>query len=104
MIQGASTLDALLSNELATKTIVSQVLEIYSRIRQPLATEVARRPCLNGEHFSTRTPSEPADHDLSSTARLRGIAKQIQDNFEFSETEASDLQRAMTLLWAELGK
>ena len=100
MIQGASTLDALLSNELATKTTVSQVLEIYSRIRQPLATEVARRPCLNGEHFSTRTPSEPADHDLSS-ARLRG---QIQDNFEFSETEASDLQRAMTLLWAELGK
>jgi hypothetical protein len=105
MIQDASTLAALLSNELATKNTVSQVLEIYSRIRQPFSTEVARRARLNGEHFSLRTLAEPEDHELSSTARLQEIVKQIQENFEFSETEASvDLQQTMTLLRAELGK
>lgn len=44
-------LAALLSNELTTKTTVPQVLEIYSRVRQPLATEVARRSRLNGSTF-----------------------------------------------------
>jgi salicylate hydroxylase len=102
-IEDASILASLLSNELATKTTVPQVLEIYSRVRQPLATEAARRSRLNGEHFSLRSPAGPDHHELSSTARLEGIAKQIQDNFEWvSETEASvDLQRAMTLLRAE---
>ena len=104
MIQDASTLAALLSNELSTKTTVSQVLEIYSRIRQPIATEVARRAHLNGEHFSLRTLTESEDHDLSA-ARSQGIVKQIQDNFEFCETEPSvDLQQAMALLGAELRK
>jgi salicylate hydroxylase len=105
-IEDASVLAALLSNELATKTTVPQVLEIYSRIRQPLATEVVRRARLNGEHFSLRTLTEPEHYDLSSTARLQGIVEQIQDNFEWvSETAASvDLQRAMSLLQAELGK
>ena len=81
-----------------------QVLETYSRVRQPLSTEVARRARLNGEHFSLRTLAEPEDLDVSSTARLQGIVKQIQDNFEWvSETEASvDLQRAMSLLQDEI--
>ena len=94
----------MLSNELATKTTVPQVLEIYSHVRQPLATEAARRSRLNGEHFSLRTLAGPDHHQFSSTARLEGIAKQIQDNFEWvSETEASvDLQRAMSLLRAEI--
>jgi hypothetical protein len=83
---------------------VSQVLEIYSRVRQPLATEVARRARLNGELFSLRTLTEPQDHDLSSTAHLQGIVKKIQDNFEWvSETEASvDMQRAVSMLQAEI--
>jgi hypothetical protein len=95
-------LASLLSNELATKTTVPHVLEIYSRIRQPLAVEVARRSRLNGEHFSLRSLIGP---DLSSSVGLQGIAKQIQDNTEWvSETDASvDLQRAMGLLRAELG-
>jgi hypothetical protein len=97
-------LSSLLSNELATKTTVAHVLEIYSRVRRPLATEVARRSRLNGEHFSLRTLAGPAHHYLSSSARLQGIAKQIQDNFEWvSETDASvDLQQAMDLLRVEL--
>ena len=97
-------LASLLSNELATKTTVPQVLEIYSRVRQPLATEAARRSRLNGEPFSLRSLAGPDHHEFSSTARLEGIAKQIQDNFEWvSETEASvDLQRAMSLLRAEI--
>lgn len=103
-IEDALVLASLLSDELATKTTVAHVLEIYSRVRQPLATEVARRSRLNGEHFSLRTLAGPAHHHLSSSARLQGIAKQIQDNFEWvSETDASvDLQRAMSLLRAEL--
>jgi hypothetical protein len=60
--------------------------------------------CINGEHFSLRTLTESEDHDLSA-ARSQGIVKQIQDNFEFCETEPSvDLQQAMALLGAELRK
>ena len=83
-----------------------QVLEIYSQVRQPLATEVARRSRKNGELFQLRSPAGPDHQDLSSTARLQGISTQIHDNFEWvSETEASvDLQRAMSLLRAELAK
>jgi hypothetical protein len=86
---------------------VAHVLEIYSRVRQPFVTEVARRSRLNGEHFSLRTLAGPDHHHLSfpaPTARLQGIVKQIQDNFEWvSETDASvDLQRAMSQLRAEL--
>ena len=97
-------LAALLSNELATKTTVPQVLEIYSRVRQPLATDVARRSRLNGEYFSLRPLAGPDHPDHSSTAQLQGIAKQIQDNMEWAfETEASvDLQRAISMLRAEL--
>ncbi|KAH9988557.1 salicylate hydroxylase [Russula vinacea] len=103
-IEDASMLAALLSNELATKTTVPQVLEIYSRVRQPLATDVARRSRLNGEYFSLRPLAGPDHPDHSSTAQLQGIAKQIQDNMEWAfETEASvDLQRAISMLRAEL--
>jgi hypothetical protein len=91
-------LASLLSDELATKTTAPHVLEIYSRVRQPLATEVARRSHRNGEHFSLRSLAGPDHHHLQE------IAKQIQDNFDWvSETDASvDLQRAMSLLRAEL--
>ncbi|KAH9988555.1 salicylate hydroxylase [Russula vinacea] len=105
-IEDASTLAALLSNELATKTTVSQVLEIYSRVRQPLATEVARRSCVCGEHYSLHTLSEADHYDISSSKRsqLQGIMKQLQDNYErVTQTDwGADLQRAMSLLQAEL--
>jgi len=102
-IEDALVLASLLSKELTTKTTVAHALEIYSRVRQPLATEVAKRSRLNGEHFSLRTLAG-TDHHLLSSARLQGITKQIQDNFEWvSETDASvDLQRAMSLFQAEL--
>jgi len=99
--QDASILASLLSHDLTTRATASHVLGIYSRVRQPLATEVARRSRLNGEHFSLRGLTGP---DVSSTRLLPGILKQIQDNFEWvSETDAAiDLQRAMALLRAEL--
>jgi hypothetical protein len=83
---------------------VPQVLEIYSRIRQPIATEVARRSRLNGEHFTLRSRVGPDNHDLSSLAHLQGVRDQIQNNFEWvAESDASvDLERAMKLLRAEL--
>jgi salicylate hydroxylase len=91
----------LLTNNLATRATASHILGIYSRIRQPLATEVARRSRLNGEHFALRGLAGP---DAVSSPRLLGITKQIQDNFEWvSETDtAADLQRAMGLLRTEL--
>jgi len=100
-IEDASILASLLSHDLTTRATASHVLGIYSRVRQPLATEVARRSRLNGEHFSLRGLTGP---DVSSTRLLLGILKQIQDNFEWvSETDAAiDLQRAMALLRAEL--
>ena len=47
-----------------------------------------------------RSLAGPDHHDPLSFAHLQGIAKQIQDNFEWSsETDASvDLQRAMNLI------
>ena len=76
------------------------MLGIYSRIRQPVATEVSRRSRLNGDHFQLRTLAGPDYRNLSISARLQGIEEQIQENFEWvSETDASvDLQRAMNLL------
>jgi hypothetical protein len=96
---------SLLSSELTTQTTASHVLGIYSRIRQPFATEVTRRARENGEHLSLLSVTEPDYHHLSSTERLQEIAKQIHRNFEWiSDTDASvDLQRAMSLLQAELG-
>jgi hypothetical protein len=93
-------LASLLSDELTTKATVSQVLGIYSRVRQPLATEAARRSHLNGEHFSLCSFTGTDHRDPSFSTRLQGIAEQIQENFEWvSETDASvDLQRAMNLL------
>ena len=78
------------------------MLGIYSRIRQPLATEVARRSRLNGEHFALR--GLVGQDPVSSPRMLLGITKQIQDNFEWvTETDAgADLQRAMELLRTEL--
>ena len=95
---------SLLSDELTTKATVSQVLGIYSRVRQPLATEAARRSHLNGEHFSLCSFTGTDYRDPSFSTRLQGIAEQIQENFEWvSETDASvDLQRAMSLLRSEL--
>ena len=83
-----------------------QVLGIYSRIRQPLATEVSRRSRLNGEHFMLRTLAGPDHQDLSTAARLQGIAKQVQENFEWvSETDAGmDLQRAVNLINKKLAR
>ncbi|KAF8468094.1 salicylate hydroxylase [Russula ochroleuca] len=103
-IEDAAILAALLSNELATETTVPQVLEIYSRVRQPLATEVARRSRLNGDYVQLRSLAEPDHNDISSSARLQRIVKQIQDNFEwvYQTDWDADLQRATSLLQAEL--
>jgi DNA-binding MurR/RpiR family transcriptional regulator len=83
---------------------VPQVLEVYSRFRQPLATEVARRSRINGEHFQLRSLAEPADHHDLSSAHLQGIVKQIQDNFEwlYQTDWGAELQRAMSMLLAGL--
>ena len=95
---------SLLSNELTTKTTASHVLGIYSRIRQPFATEVTRRARENGEHLSLFSLTGPDYQHLSSSERLQEIGKQIKENFEWiAETDASvDSQRAMSLLQAEL--
>jgi hypothetical protein len=86
-------------------TTASHALEIYSRIRQPFATEATRRARLNGDHLSLRSLTGPDHHHLSSSGRLHEIAKQLQDNFEWiADTDAGvDLQRAMSLLQVELG-
>ncbi|KAN0109198.1 salicylate hydroxylase [Russula decolorans] len=103
-IEDASVLASLLSSDLTTQTTASHVLGIYSRIRQPFATEVTRRARENGEHLSLFSLTGPDYHHLSSSERLQEIAKQIQENFAWiSDTDASaDLQQAMSLLQAEL--
>jgi len=103
-IEDASALASLLSNELTTKTTASHVLGIYSRIRQPFASEVARRSRLNAEHYFLRSLTGPDYQHLSSSERLQEIVKQIKGNIEWiANTDASvDLQRAMGLLQAEL--
>jgi hypothetical protein len=97
--QDASILAALLSHPLATRDTASQVLGIYSSIRQPLTTEVGRRSRANGEHFGLRRIRPDA-----SPSQLQEVVKNIQDNFDqVSETDAAqDMQRAMELLQAEL--
>ncbi|KAN0109199.1 hypothetical protein V8E52_009527 [Russula decolorans] len=79
---------------------MSHILGIYSRICQPVMTEVTRRSHLNGEHFLLRSPTRP-DYHLSSSERLQEIMKQIQEDFEWiSDTDASvDSQRARALSW-----
>jgi len=103
-IEDASVLVSLLSSELTTKTTASHVLGIYSRIRQPFATEVTRRARENGEHLSLVSLNGPDYQHLSSSERLQEIGNQIKDNYEWiAETDASvDSQRAMGLLRAEL--
>ena len=102
--QDASVLASLLSSELATQTTASQVLGIYSRIRQPFATEVTRRARENGQHLSLFSLTGPDYHHLSSSERLQEIVRQIKENLEWTANgDASvDLQRAMGLLQAEL--
>jgi salicylate hydroxylase len=97
--QDAWILAALLSHPLATRDTAAQVLGIYSRIRQPLATEVVRLSRLNGEHFALRGIGPDV-----SPSQLQEIVKNIQENFDqVSETDAAqDMQRAMELLQAEL--
>jgi hypothetical protein len=93
-----------LSNKLALKTTMTQVLEIYFQVCQPLFTEVASCAHLNREHFSLCTLTKPEGLDVSSTMCLQRIVKQIQDNFKWvSKTEAGvDLQWAMSLLQDEI--
>jgi hypothetical protein len=84
---------------------VSQVLDIYSRVRQPFATEVSRRSRLNGGHFSLRSLTEPDHDEFPFSARLQGVTKQIQENSRWLSEEmdwGADLQRATNLLQAEL--
>jgi salicylate hydroxylase len=98
-LQDAWILATLLSHPLATQDTATQVLGIYSRIRQPLATEVVRLSRINGEHFALRGIGPDA-----SLSQLQEIVKDIQENFDqVSETDAAqDVQRAMELLQAEL--
>ena len=95
---------SLLSSELTTKSTAPDVLRIYSRIRQPFATEVTRRARENGEHLSLFSLTGPEYDHLSSSERLQEIMKQIIENIEWAaKADASaDLQRAMSLLQAAL--
>jgi 2-polyprenyl-6-methoxyphenol hydroxylase-like FAD-dependent oxidoreductase len=99
LLQDAWILAALLSHPLATRDTAGQVLRIYSRIRQPLATEIVRLSRVNGEHFGLHRIGPDA-----SPSQLQEIVKNIQENFDqSSETDAAlDMQRAMELLQAEL--
>jgi salicylate hydroxylase len=97
--QDAWILAALLSHPLATRDTATQVLGVYSRIRQPLATKVARLSRVNGENFGLRRIGPDA-----LPSQLQEIMKNIQENFDHvSEADATqDMQRAMELLQAEL--
>ena len=97
-------LASLLSSELTTQTTASQVLGIYSRIRQPFATEVIRRGRESGKHLSLSSLTGSDYQPSSSSERLQEIMKQIKENLEWvADTDPSvDLQRAMDLLQAEL--
>lgn len=77
-----------------------QVLEIYSLVCQPVATEVSRRSRLTGELLMLRSLAGTDHKDVSFSARLEGIMKQIQENFDWvSETDASvNLELAMNLI------
>ena len=80
-------LASLLSHDLASPATVPHVLNIYSRVHQPLAMEVSQRSQLNGEYHSLW---ELIGLDVSSTRLLR-IMKQIQENFEWvSETDMGE--------------
>ncbi|KAI0294489.1 salicylate hydroxylase [Multifurca ochricompacta] len=91
-IEDALVLSTLLAHERTTKRNAQQVLEIYSRVRQPVATGVARRSRMNGEYFSLRWPG------------LDKVLGKVQENLEwFSETDAGvDLERAIELLKTEV--
>ena len=95
-------LASLLSSELATQTTSSHVLEIYSRICQPFATEVTRRAHENGKHLSLTGPEY---HHLSSSERLEETLKQIKENIDWAASVDPSvvLQQAVSLLLAELG-
>ncbi|KAI0294488.1 salicylate hydroxylase [Multifurca ochricompacta] len=97
-IEDALVLSTLLAHERTTKRNAQQVLEIYSRVRQPVATEVARRSRVNGEYFSLR----PLRSDFTLPS-LKEVTGRIQENFEWvSETDAGlDLERAIELLQTE---
>ena len=102
------TLASLLSNKLATKATAYQALGVYSRVRQPFATEAARRSHLIGEHISLCSFTGPDQYEPSSpsSTRFQGFMKPIQENFEWvSESDASvDLQRAVNLISKELAR
>ena len=89
----------MLSHPLATRDTATQVLGVYSRIRQPLATKVARLSRVNGENFGLRRIGPDA-----LPSQLQEVMKNIQENFDHvSEADATqDMQRAMELLQAEL--
>ncbi|KAI0277471.1 salicylate hydroxylase [Russula aff. rugulosa BPL654] len=95
-IEDASVLASLLSSELTTQTTASRVLGIYSRIRQPFATEVTRRARENGQHLSLLSLTGPDYHHLSSSERLQEIVKRIKENIEWvvNGDASVDLQRA----------
>ena len=98
--QDAWILSALLSHPRTTLRNVAQVLQIYSRVRLPLASQVAERSRRNGTHFSLHEPGSEI-----TAAGLPELGQRIYQNFEWAwNTDPGvDMRRAMEMLEAEVG-
>ena len=85
----------LLSHHLTTRTNVDKVLQIYSRIRLPMASRVAELSRQNGAYFSLQ---QDGDTEIS----LPELGRRIQEGFEWcSETDPFvDVRRGLELLEA----
>ncbi|THH16400.1 hypothetical protein EW146_g4239 [Bondarzewia mesenterica] len=99
-LQDAWILSALLSHPRTTLQNVARVLQIYSRIRQPLASQVAERSRRNGMYFALHDPNESI-----TVARLPELGERIRRNFEWAwNTDPNvDLRRALDTLELEIG-
>lgn len=99
-IEDAWILSALLSHPRTTLRNVAQVLQVYSRVRLPLASQVAERSRRNGRHFSLHEPGSEI-----TAAGLPELGQRIYQNFEWAwNTDPGvDMRRAMEMLEAEVG-
>ena len=98
--QDAWILSALLSHPHTTLRNVAQVLQVYSRVRLPLASQVAEHSRRNGRHFSLHEPGSEI-----TAAGLPELGQRIYQNFEWAwNTDPGvDMRRAMEMLEAEVG-
>lgn len=98
-MQDAYILSTLLSHRRATRSNVARVLQIYSQVRQPIASRVAERSRQNGLYF--------AMHGMSGdvSAQLPELGRRIQQTFDGSAEgdPLADMRKAVELLETSLG-